>query len=321
MNIAMISAWHVHAHDYAKQIMNNKNCEITAIWDEDVERGNKWAQELNCKFYEDYDMLSQDNSIDGVVIASPTSMHTDLIMKAANAKKHIFTEKVLALQVEDCTKIKQAIEKNNVIFTISFPHKCRNDLIAAKNIAGSGEIGQLTYARVRNVHNGSINDWLPQHFYNKEQCGGGAMIDLGAHSMYLLEWILGKPKSITSTFTNVTNRPVEDNAVCVIEFNNGAIGVSETGFVSSYNPFTLEISGTKGAILVRNGVSYASEKTEGKWVNMEDLPDSLPTPIQQWIDSILNGTKPYFGIDDAISLTEIMEAAYQSFESGKKIEL
>ena len=114
----------------------------------------------------------------------------------------------------------------------------------------SGKLGRVTYARVRNVHNGSSADWLPPHFYDKAQCGGGAMIDLGAHPMYTLYWLLGAPKTITSTFTAVTNRGVEDNAVSVIEFENGAIGVSETGFVSECNPYTLEISGTDGSLMI-----------------------------------------------------------------------
>ena len=90
MKIAMISSWHVHAKDYAKQIMELSQCEIIAVWDENKEAGIKWANKLNCKFIEDYDLLLKDDSIEGVVINSPTVMHTELIIKAANAKKHIF---------------------------------------------------------------------------------------------------------------------------------------------------------------------------------------------------------------------------------------
>lgn len=75
------------------------------------------------------------------------------------------------------------------------------------------------------------------------------MIDLGAHPMYLCRWILGKPLRITSMFNSFTNRPVEDNAVCVIEFENGAIAVVETSFVSKSSPFSLELYGTKGSFL------------------------------------------------------------------------
>jgi predicted dehydrogenase len=246
-------------------------------------------------------------------------MHTELIIKAAKAKKHIFTEKVLALTVESCMKIKEAIQENNVKFSIGFVHKCRPEMLFAKQMVESGDLGTITYARVRNAHNGSIANWLPESFYNKENCGGGALIDLGAHPVYLLNWLLGTPKNITTTLTNVTNRQVEDNAVAVIEFQNGAIGVAETSFVSTYNPFTLEISGATGALMIRDGVSYATKATDGKWISVENLPQALPNPLVQWIESITENKEIQTSIDEAISLTNLMEAAYLSQESGQKV--
>ena len=121
----------------------------------------------------------------------------------------------------------------------------------------SGKLGQITYARVHNYHNGSVAPqadgslgWLPPHFYDEVQTGGGAMMDLGAHPMYTLHWFLGEPKSVVSQFTQVTHRGVEDNAVSVLEFEGGAIGVSETGFVTSGNGYFLELSGTQGSLHV-----------------------------------------------------------------------
>ena len=321
MKIAMISSWHVHAKDYAKQIMELPQSEIVAVWDENKEAGIKWAKELNCKFIESYDALLEDDSIEGVVINSPTVMHTELIIKAANAKKHIFTEKVLALTVDDCIKIKEAIERNNVKFSIAFVHKCRAEMIFAKQLVDSGALGDITYARVRNAHNGSIANWLPESFYNKENCGGGAMIDLGTHTVYLLEWILGKAKNVTTTLTSVTKREVEDNAVAVFEFQNGCIGVAETSFVSVYTPLTLEISGTTGSLIVRDGVSYATGDTDGKWVVEENLPQSLPNPLIQWIEGVTENKKIHLGIDEAISLTRLLQAAYKSEETGKKVAI
>jgi predicted dehydrogenase len=135
--------------------------------------------------------------------------------------------------------------------------------------------------------------------------------------MYLLNWILGEPKTIQSIFTNITGHEVEDNAVSIIEFDKGIIGVAETGFVSNYNPLTFEISGTKGCLFIRDGVTYATKETEGKWVTPESLPEELSSPIVLWA----NGEKIEgitFGIDDAIMLTKMMEAAYKSHNSGQK---
>ncbi|NLJ30879.1 MAG: Gfo/Idh/MocA family oxidoreductase [Clostridiales bacterium] len=318
MNIAIASFWHVHAKKYAKEIVEKTNGRLTAIWDEDPERGTAYAKQYHVTYYSDYDQMLRDGGIDGVVITSATSMHPELILKAIRAGKKVYSEKVLAITTADCMKIKKALEEKGEDLTLALVKKCDSPFLFAKQMVDSGALGRITFARMRNVHDGSLADRLPAHFYSKEQCGGGAMMDLGAHPMYLLNWILGMPKSVQSTFTNVTGHEVEDNAVSVLEYANGAIGISETGFVSVYNPPTFEISGTTGALLIRgDSVQYADAATGGQWVNAEKLPDPLPSPLAQWAD----GTKAEgvsFGVEDGILLTKVMEAAYRSQESGKK---
>lgn len=316
MNIAIISYWHVHAEGYTKEILEKTDSKVTAIWDEDKERGLRYAAQFNVRFYDIYDELLLDQSIEGVVITAATREHPDLICKAVRAGKKVFSEKVLALTTADCLDVKKELERNNASLTLSLVKKCDPEFLLAKQLVSSGVLGRITYARMRNVHNGSIANWLPSHFYDLEQCGGGAMIDLGAHPMYLLNWLLGEPITIQSVFTNITGHEVEDNAVSVIEFEQGAIGVSETGFVSVYNPPTLEISGTKGTLLIQNGVQYATEETNGHWVNPSELPQALPSPIVQWAKG--EATDDNFGIEAAIMLTRMMEAAYRSHHNGRK---
>jgi predicted dehydrogenase len=318
MNIAIISYWHVHAEGYTKEILEKTSSKVTAIWDENAERGRAYANQFGATFFECYDELLADQTIEGVVITSATSEHTVLITKAIEAGKKVFSEKVLALTSEECISIKDSLDKKGEDITLSLVKKCDKEFLFAKQMVASGALGRVTYARMRNVHNGSIGNWLPEHFYNREQCGGGAMIDLGAHPMYLLQWMLGEPKSVQSLFTDITGRKVEDNAVSLIEFEGGAIGVSETGFVSVYNPMTLEISGTEGCLLIRDGVSYANKETGGKWVTVETLPDPLPSPLVQWASGQMNKDGVTFGIEDSIILTKLMEAAYRSYESGQK---
>ncbi|MDL2206709.1 Gfo/Idh/MocA family oxidoreductase [Eubacteriales bacterium OttesenSCG-928-N13] len=317
MNIAMISKWHVHAEGYAQSLQAVPGCKVTAVWNEDEADGRKWAEALGCQYVPSLDDVLNDPQIDAVAINAPTSDHKDILIRAADAGKAIFTEKVLTLTKADALEVKQAIERNNTRFAISFPHKCFAPLQFAKKLLDDGKLGQVTYARVRNVHNGSIAGWLPPHFYDPKQCGGGAMIDLGAHPMYTLAWLLGRPKCVTSVFTNVTDHDVEDNAVCVLTFDDGAIGVSETGFVSTNNPYTLEISGTKGALMVHNGVFYCCDETNGEWVEAKDLPDELPAPVEQWGRAAQTGEAlPEFDIDQAVLLSEIMEAAYKAHREG-----
>ena len=293
VNVAMISGWHVHAKGYAREINDNGNAHVCAVWDEDEKRGREWAEELGCAFIKRYDDVLKNPEIDAVAIVSPTNMHAQLLLKAAKAGKHIFTEKVLTLDNEDAQKVAKAVKKSGIHFTISFPHKCDN--------------------------------WLPPHFYDAKQCGGGAMMDLGAHPMYLLNWFLGKPLRVQSAFTNITDRPVEDNAVSVIEFENGAIGVSETGFVSRCDRYEFDISGTEGAARVTDStVEYCNlSDTDRRWIMPEVPKLYIPSPVNSWIDSIENDREDsnYFGIDAAVELTKMMTAAYASSTGGVRADV
>lgn len=252
-------------------------------------------------------------------ITTATYQHKDVLIAAAKAGKHIFTEKVLAFTNEDAQAIREAVNAAGIKFTISYPHKSFSPLLAARELVDSGKLGNITYARVHNYHNGSTADWLPPHFYDAAQTGGGAMMDLGAHPMYTLSWFMGKPKSVISMFTQVTNRGVEDNAVSVLEFADGAIGVSETGFVTSGIGYVLELCGTSGSLLVHNNtLEYACGETENKVKVMESLPEAAPSPLNAWIDCVNAGTTPPCGIDDAIELTRFMVGAYESYRTGAK---
>ena len=320
MKIAMISGWHVHAKGYAKEALAIPGVEIKTVWDEDPVRGEKWADELGCDFVADYAQVMADEEIDGVVIDAPTSMHADLMIQAAKAGKHIFTEKVLTLEPEDAEAVREAVKESGVRFVISFPHRARRELLFLKKLAEEGTLGNLSYARVHNCHNGSSADWLPPFFYDATQTGGGAMVDLGAHGMYLLPWLLGEPLTVQSTFTEASGRGVEDNAVSVLTFKNGAIGVAETGFIHSNDPMTIELVGTKGSAIVRGDdpVMLCGECTGGVWEEIlnSDLPVALPSAMKQFVNAFELEMGTLFDIDDAVALTKVMKAAYKAAESG-----
>jgi predicted dehydrogenase len=311
MKIAICGAWHVHATDFIKIALEEK-AEILGIYDENAELRHSLAEKFGLHEFLTLDELL-DSDADGVAVASSTDLHTEHMIKIANAKKDIFTEKVLALTEEECLAVKKAVEDNGVRFVISFVQKRVGTFIRAKEIVDSGEIGKINYLRFRNCHNGSMT-FLPQRFYNRKQCGGGAMIDLGAHGMYITEWFLGMPKDARSTFTiayetekNVDN--VEDNAVTVMSFDNGAIAVNETGFVSLYSPMTLEIGGEEGRIYAEAGcLKKACKETGGKLVDVEPYETGLH-PLRQFIrKEVQDG----IGIDEAVKLTKMMEMAYKN---------
>jgi len=323
LKVAMLSRWHVHADGYAQEFRNRDDVQLTVVWDEEPAKGKEFAHKLGIDFEPDLDKLLARSDVDAVCVNAPTNMHHEVLVKSAKAGKHIFTEKILALTSAQCADIKKAVEENGVKFCISFPHRTMPHNLFAKKVMDEKLLGDVNYMRVRNAHSGASAGWLPPHFYDEVQCGGGAMIDLGAHPMYLIPWIMGKPVEVSSAFTCVTGHAVEDNAVTIMKYANGAIAVSETGFVSSHSPFMLELYGTAGSLMiVGNEVQLISSKINdatngcGGWIKVNQLPKALPGPIAQFVDGVLYGKEIIFGMDDAIVLTEMMEAAYKAHKQG-----
>lgn len=322
INVAMLSFWHVHAEGYAREVQESPLAQITAVWDEDPERGRAQAQKLGVPFHAD--MAQAMAGADAVVVTAPTNRHEEVILAAARAGKAIFTEKVLAPTLDEALRIAGGVEAAGVPFCISFPHRGFPANRFIKQVVDEGRIGRVTLARMRNAHAGSTDGWLPEHFYDPVTCGGGAMMDLGAHPMYLLGWLLGEPRRITSLFTSVTGHAVEDNAVSTIEFAGGAIGVSETGFVSKASPPILEVYGDQGTVMVCGPDSrvFLREKGEAAFraVAGDELPEAAPKPIDMFLQALAGRGQIEYTLSDAVALTRLMDGAYRAYREGRVVD-
>jgi len=315
IRVAMLSKWHVHADGYAKQFMANPNSTVSAVWDTDLARGEAWAQELGCDFVADLDALLARDDIDAVAVCTETSLHPEVIAKCAKAKKHIFTEKVLAIDTADAEALAAEIKASGKEFLISYRRLTSADIRYMKKLVDDGVIGQITHMHVRDAHDGASSGWLPASFYDLPTCGGGAMMDLGAHPMYLCLHFLGEPSTVTSVFTESWGKGVDDNCVSVLEYENGAIAVSETGFISKASPFELELNGTLGTLYLNASLNGAILHTDAKGLHIitkGDIPAGLPLPVDLFVDCLVTGTPSPFTADDGVKLTRLMNAAYKS---------
>ena len=188
--VALISKWHPHHIRYAEDLQKFKDCAIPCVWDEDPVRGRTWAKELGVDFEADYSALLKRGDVDGVCITAPTAMHKELCIAAAQAGKHVFTEKTLALTEKDALEVKAVIEKSKVVFSIAYIQRTVGMFVFARKLVRDGQMGDVTMMRVRNnVDSACTNRFSTTLAYwlDMAPTGGGAMTDLGCHPMYLLQ--------------------------------------------------------------------------------------------------------------------------------------
>lgn len=327
IRIGKASFWHVHAWDYTKQAQQHQETVISAVWDEDPVRGREAAEQLNVPYFAMFEDMLAFEELDAIIVDAPTNIHKNLMIAAARAGKHIFTEKVIAPTIQEVNEIMTEIDKGGVKLTVSLPRLNDGYTQAIRQVLHEGLLGDTTYVRVRLSHNGSIAGWLPEHFFNLEQCGGGALIDLGCHPMYLTNLFLNQPVTgVSACFGYLTGKEVEDNAVATLHTASGAIGIVEAGFVNSHSPFSIEVHGTEGTLLYgtpEEKILLRSNKAvdSGKgWLEVP-LPDHRESAFEQWIDHIKNNTFAVDNIQMAVELTRLIEAANRSVSEGCMIPI
>lgn len=353
IRVAMLSFWHVHGKDYARAAEEHPATEIAAVWDENPERGQAEAAQRGVPFFAQLDDLLAQPDIDGVIVTSPTNLHHTVMMAAARAGKHIFTEKVIAATLGEAQAIVAAVEQAGVAFVVAMRRLTDPSTVAIRELIAQGALGELTAVRVRDSHSGALrtaerpDGFLPAHFYSLEQAQGGALIDL-CHPVYLTRAFLGRPAGVSAIFGHVTGRAVDDNAVVTLRYPNGAVGVAETAYVAQYAPFSIEVHGTQGSVLYREtgiGEMIAQRRwgttsgarvggpdgklhirsdnvagAERQWL-VRDLPAVLPPAFDQWITHIQRGTRATENIAIGLDLTAIVEAATRSAATSQLVQL
>jgi 1,5-anhydro-D-fructose reductase (1,5-anhydro-D-mannitol-forming) len=329
LKLALLGFWHVHAKDYFKDALDNPATQVTLAWDDDKTRGQTSTTQFghDLRFVERLEDALASN-IDGVIVTTSTNIHPEVMIAAANAGKHIFTEKVVASTLRDTNAIVNAVTKAKVKLTVSLPRLNAGYTQAIRTIIQDGTLGQLTQTRVRVSHDGALpnaqnkNGWLPEHFYNLTEAAGGAMIDFGCHPMYLTRLFLGMPEAVSAAYGYVTKRDVEDNAVVTLHYNNGAIGIVEAGFVNKRSPFSIEVHGTEGSLLYGTPDNKLLLRTasQDSWQDIAP-PEENPKAFDQWVKHIQDDTVATENIALATELSALMEAANLSAKSRRAISI
>ncbi|MFC0525542.1 Gfo/Idh/MocA family protein [Pontibacillus salicampi] len=329
IRVALLSKWHVHATDYAKEALDHASISVDMIWDEDAERGKQWAEEMEVPFVQELQDVLSNDAIDGVIVSSPTHLHTEIISAAVSHGKHIFTEKVLAFTGKECEELFAAMEQSDVQFMISLPRLASPYYAYAQQVVEEQLLGDLSMIRCRVAHNGAVpselnpNGWLPERFFDKQAAGGGALMDLGAHPIYLANRLAGAPLAVTGRLQSLMNKGVDDHAAAIVEYESGVTAVLESSFLSYGSPFQLELYGTEGTLMIEQGHIRikSNHLNPHEWITPTEIPSKHPMPMEQWAAAILEGREPDIRKQDAYWLTVVNEAASLSHQHGRRVEV
>ena len=335
---ALISCWHVHKRMYVPKINESGFGRVVVVWDNDVERGKKWADEHNIAFEPNLEKILERDDIQAVLLECETTKRRELFEKCARAGKHILSDKMFDVEVEGCFRMKKVAEECHIKVGIMHEFLSMGAIRWIKALIDQGKLGKISSFYFRWVHDGMLPraDWIPDYWYDISQTGGGACFDLGIHGLYLMDYYCGRPERVSALMT--WNKDFDKSATTTAVFESGAIGVSHTDFLSSYMDETLEIIGSEGIVLMtgtdtfedtievrlqsnliagyENGLKPVAKEVYKKY----ELP-SAPVAFTQFLQDEENHNMcmDEFSIERAVATLKLAQWSYESERTGKTV--
>ncbi len=232
---------------------------LGAIYARDPTKAAALAEEFGCVGYSDLDEMLADSEITIVTIATPSGAHLEPAIAAARAGKHIICEKPLEVTPERCQKMIDVAQSEGVILSGIFNRRFNPAVTALKKAVEAGRFGRLTLC---DAH---FKWYRTQAYYDSAKWrgtraldGGGAMMNQGSHTIDLFLYLVGSPvRRVSASVALLTHEriEVEDTAVAIIEFENGALGTIQ-GATSCWstdgNPAEIQLCGSDGTVILRD---------------------------------------------------------------------
>ncbi len=233
--------------------------QVTAACDiSPQKRAHVQVQYPDISLFSDYRRMIDEGQVDCVIVAVPHPLHGEIAAYALEKGKHTLVEKPVDISVSKARRLNAVAEQSGKVFGIMFNQRTNGLFAKAREIVESGQLGALK----RSVW--IITNWYrTQAYYNSGSWratwageGGGVLLNQAPHNLDLWQWICGMPDSVTA-FCNVAkfhDIEVEDEATLYTTYPGGATGVFITSTGDYPGTNRLEITGTKGKLLLENGV-------------------------------------------------------------------
>jgi predicted dehydrogenase len=330
-----------------------ENIEMVAFCDIIEEKAKQAADQFGtegAKVYKDYKELLKDKSIDVVHVLTPNKSHSFITVDALEAGKHVMCEKPMAKTAAEAKKMVETAKRTGKKLTIGYQNRHRSDSDYLKKLCENGELGEIYFAKAHAIRRRAVPTWGV--FLNEEEQGGGPLIDIGTHALDMTLWMMNNYK-VKSVMGNVYHKlgskkdaanawgswnpdefKVEDSAFGFITMENGATIVLE----SSWALNSLEIGeaqttlcGTEGGADMKDGLRINGEKFSKLYTTKPELgaggvafydgkaESEADREARLWIECIINDTEPVVKPEQAIVVTEILEAIYESAKTGKPV--
>ena len=326
------------------------NVEQVAFCDIIPERAEKAAKEYGAKgakVFEDYRKLLALRDVDVVHVLTPNFNHSLITVAALEAGKHVMCEKPMAKTYDEALRMVAAAKKSGKKLSIGYQGRQRAESWWLKRFIEDGGLGDVYFARALAVRRRAVPTWGV--FLDEEKQGGGPLIDIGTHALDLTLWLMDNyewDSVMGATFRKLADREnaanawgpwdpakftVEDSAFGFIRFRNGAVVSLDASWALNtlhVHEAVCVLCGTEGGADFGDGLRINGEKYSRLYTTKPDFSaggaafyeglseDPAHLEAFRWVDAILNDKDPVVRPEQALVVTQILEAIYTSAKTG-----
>jgi predicted dehydrogenase len=334
----VIGPWHRDA------IQGVEDAKLVACCDIDEPKGRKLAEESgSIPFYKDYNDLVKDPAVEAVCVCTPSGLHGEVTVAAAEAGKHVLCEKPMEIAKDKIDAMIRACDKNGVKLANIFQRRTYQSSMKVKEAVQGGLLGKMILGDIY------LKYYRSQAYYDSAGWrgtwsldGGGSLMNQGVHGIDLTLWIMGGIKSVYGRADHLSRDiEVEDTAIALLEYENGAWGVLEgTTSVNPGGTTAVSLHGEKGSIVLDGEkiARWAVAEVEGERATDKEIEAggegdgaaSDPTAIghvghnflvNDLVEAIREDREPFITGESARKAVEFILAVYESSRTGKPVQL
>jgi glucose-fructose oxidoreductase len=329
LGIALVGLGYYSTDLLAPALQQTKHCFLAGIVTGTPSKAETWKAkhnipDKNIYNYEDFDKIANNDDIDVVYVVLPPSMHKEYVIRAANAGKHVWCEKPMAITEKECQEMIDACKKNKRSLAIGYRLQHEPNTDEYRRIVKQKLLGNVKKLECAAGYRDNRTD----HWKQKKEMGGGVSYDMGVYSVEGARLGTGmEPISIVSAQASTTRPEIYKNGldetmIATLEFPGGVIANIKTTFGENVN--FMNITCEKGEIKMAPFQQYSGLKGSSP---LGEINTPYNTPWQQakQMDddalSIMNGKPMLVPGEEGLRDIRIVEAIYRSAATKQTVKL
>ncbi|WP_267643264.1 Gfo/Idh/MocA family protein [Haloarchaeobius amylolyticus] len=311
---------------FGRQLKAVDDADIVSIADVSDENRTRAGEELgvpDANRYVDYELMLADAPLDGVVISTPHTLHYEMITAAMDEGLHVMCEKPLTTDLEQARDLVERADASDTLLMVGYQRHLSPAFLLAKERLEAIEPTFITAEITQNWLTDTAETWRQDPALS----GGGQLYDTGSHLVDAVLWTTGlTPQSVSASMVFVDEAErVDVQAVLNVEFENGGVAsLSVSGDAPRVSEH-IRVWGEGGGVRVDGTdwddreVSFVDPDGTEVYPSEEGIEDR--NRAEAFVDAIVHDEEPPATPRDALAVTALTEAAYESAKTGETVEI